>query len=946
MGDPSAICLLCEGLQCICPTVWSHLEEPLAEEICSFLCLEKNWSSLETETDNLQATQKDVDAKVQAILVQQKVPSAKVSLWQERAANLPQQSPTREDYENLGRCLCRCTPNLLHRYRLGRKVSKKLQEVVRLDEEGNGLTSVANDPQQPFIVERPRRPTFGLASVLKRLRDYFDNEDNSIIGIWGLGGVGKTTLLNEFNNALGTKSNDYHVVINIEVSNSETLNVVDIQQMIADRWGLPWNDNESEILRAKVLLRALKEKKFVLLLDDVREEFSLEAVGIPTPSRENHCKLIIASRSKDVCIAMGAHQCLIKMQCLEEAEARKLFLSNLTSTAKSVVEEPAVKEHAMAIVRSCGGLPLALNVVGRAVAGLKHPREWRHAARAMKAFPERIPGVDDLVFAKLKYSYDKLDHTLQQCFLYCTLFPDYGFIKKDQLVDYWIAEGLIEPAALSDGGRPTHRDLSDEGYFIIRSLISKSLLQSSDTEKVKMHDIIRKLGRRLLDPGKFLVQAGQGLEEAPEVDWKGFTRISLMSNDLIKLPVSPNCGNLLTLLIQHNPNLEKLSTQFFRSMSSLRVLDLSYTSIARLPEIDALANLEHLNLCYTRITALPKRLWVLKQLRHLNLSKTSALKEIPNGTISKLDKLRVLNLYKSNYGMWEVEDLNLDNLRELDILGITIYSEAVLRKLKGTDPLAKSTHLLSLKYCEGMESILLSGLKHMVHLEELSVDSCNELKELTADDNEQEPSCLKVLTLAILPNLEKVLVSSAGLHLQNLCKLTIHSCPKLEGVTWVLHLESLERLIISNCHGMESIVEERINGKQTTRPTLMTGDDGIEGKKKEGYDALNAMSESDKIEQVKEEQTGGPMRCKDPFSRLKTIILNDLPKLESICPARDFPCLESIRVEACPNLKELPLLHSCKAKKLKQICGSRVWWNNLVWEENSKAIFCAHFTPI
>ncbi|KAG1353966.1 disease resistance protein RPS2-like [Cocos nucifera] len=885
--------------------------------------------------DNLRATEKDLNAKLQSLLVGQKVPSAKVTLWQERVAILLQQSP-REDYENLGRCLCRCTPNLLHRYRLGKKVSRKLQQVIGLDKEGNDLSLVANDPQQPFIVERPTKPTFGMDSVLERLWTYFDKEDNSIIGIWGLGGVGKTTLLNEFNNALEKKRADYHVVINIEVSNSETLlNVVDIQQMIADRLGVPLKDNDSEILRAKVLLRAFKETKFVLLLDDVRNEFSLEDVGIPTPGRENHCKLIIASRSEDVCIKMGAHQCLIEMQCLEKEAAWEMFCSNLTRRAKREIDENnAIREHAMAIFRSCGGLPLALNVVGRAVAGSKDPREWRRAAKAMKAYPSRIPGVDDM-FAKLKYSYDRLDGALQKCFLYCTLFPDYGSIKKDQLVDYWIAEGLIAPATLPDEGRPTHHDLSDEGYSIIGQLICKSLLQSRDMEKVKMHRIIRRLGRELVDPGRFLVQAGQGLEEAPEAeDWRGFTRISLMSNDLKELPVSPNCGNLLTLLIQHNPNLEKLSPRFFKYMSSLRVLDLSYTAITKLPEIDALVNLEYLNLCYTRITALPKRLWVLKQLRHLNLSKTSALKEIPNGTISKLNKLRVVNLYRSNYGIWEVEDLNLDELRELDILGITIYSEAVLRKLKRTDPLAKSTHLLSLKYCERMESILLSDLKHMEHLEELHVDSCNELKDLIPENNERKASCLKELTLANLPNLEKVLVRSVRHHLQNLCKLSIHWCPKLEEVTWVLHLESLERLIISDCHGIANIVEERINGMQEMIPTLTSGDSEI-------YSG-NEINEI----RATEELNGGPMHCKNGFSRLKTIILKDLPKLESICHARDFACLESIRVEACPNLKGLPLVHNCKAEKLKQICGSRDWWNNLVWEENTKAIFSAHFTPI
>lgn len=942
MADPAT--LVCQGLQCFCPTVLPAIQQRLAEEIHAFLRLEQNWSSLKTETDNLRATLDDLKA-----LVGRKVPTAKFELWQRRVEQLQQRSPTPEDYEKLRRCLCcccccRCTPNLVHRYRLGKQVEKKLQEVIRLVQEGNGITLVANDPQPPFIEEGSRKAIFGMDSIMEKLWRFFDDENKSIIGIWGQGGIGKTTLLNRFNNELKDRSADYHVVIKIEVSNSETLNVADIQSTIADRLDLCWNDDGTEAFRAKQLLRALKEKRFVLLLDDVWEDFSLEAVGIPTPSMENNCKLIVASRYQKVCNDMGANESLIRMQCLDDAAAWNMFCSRLTPRARKAIDEPsennAIREHASAIVRRCEGLPLALSVVGTAVAGLRSSKEWRYAATAMEVYPSRLPDFDRIL-ARLKYGYDKLDAALQQCFLYCTLFPAHGSIKKDQLVDYWIAEGLIAPGE----GRPTHDDLSDEGHFIIRSLISKSLLQGSDDAgAVKMHNIIRRLGRSL-DEGKFLVRAGGGLERVPEgEDLEGFTRISLMSNDLKDLPASPNCRKLRTLLLQKNPKLDELSPRFFRFMPNLRVLDLSYTAITKLPDIDALTELELLNLCRTRITALPKRLWILKQLRHLNLSKTSALKEIPNGTISKLYKLRVLNLYKSHYGIREVADLNLDGLEELDALGITIYSKEVLGKLKKTDPLVKSTHLLSLNYCETMKSIPLSDLKHMEHLEELHVESCNELEELIADNNEQNASSLQVLTLATLPNLEKVSVEPVRHLLKNLRDLSIDSCPKLEDVSWVLQLESLQRLVISRCHGMESIVGERINGMQIMGPTWTTGDNGIEGTKKETNDAPNAMSQGNEIEEG--DGINGQNERKDGFSRLKTILLNDLPKLEIICRPRDFPCLESIRVEACPNLRRLPLVRNSRVKKLKQVSGSRDWWNNLVWEENTKPIFSGHFTPI
>jgi disease resistance protein RPS2 len=69
-------------------------------------------------------------------------------------------------------------------------------------------------------------------------------------------------------------------------------------------------------------------------------------------------------------------------------------------------------------------------------------------------------------------------------------------------------------------------------------------------------------------------------------------------------------------------------------------------------------------------------------------------------------------------------DLNLDSLKALLFLGITIYSEDVLKKLNKTNPLAKTTHHLNLKYYGEMLCIRISYFNHMVHLEELYIDSC------------------------------------------------------------------------------------------------------------------------------------------------------------------------------------------------------------------------------
>ena len=81
-------------------------------------------------------------------------------------------------------------------------------------------------------------------------------------------------------------------------------------------------------------------------------------------------------------------------------------------------------------------------------------------------------------------------------------------------------------------------------------------------------------------------------------------------------------------------------------------------------------------------------------------------------------KLRMINLFRSQYGIHDVYHLNLDSLKTPMFLGITICVWHVLNKLNKT--LAKSTYRLNLKYCREMQSIKISNLNHLVHLVNMS----------------------------------------------------------------------------------------------------------------------------------------------------------------------------------------------------------------------------------
>ncbi|KAF5796084.1 putative P-loop containing nucleoside triphosphate hydrolase [Helianthus annuus] len=108
--------------------------------------------------------------------------------------------------------------------------------------------------------------------------------------------------------------------------------------------------------------RIIKEEKVLIILDDVWEELKLEELGIPCGSEYMNCKILLTSRSRDVCAAMNAQK-NISVNPLQEKEAWTLFERVV---GKSEWDH-TLKEVALKIVKECGGLPLFIQAVGKAL---------------------------------------------------------------------------------------------------------------------------------------------------------------------------------------------------------------------------------------------------------------------------------------------------------------------------------------------------------------------------------------------------------------------------------------------------------------------------------------------------------------------------------------------------------------------------------------------------
>lgn len=757
-------------------------------------------------------------------------------------------------------------------------------------------------PCDDAVVEIPTRPSVGLDVMLQKILKYLEEDEVGIIGIYGMGGVGKTTLLMHVNNSFLSETHHFDVLIWVSASKDFVANK--IQQAIGERLGLTWEASERQEQRALKIYRILKRKKFLLLLDDIWEGLEFEKVGIPFPDKRNKCKVIFTTRSKDVCSDMDADQKL-KVDFLEEKDSWLLFCSKVGG--KELLESESIRPHAQKIVKKCGGLPLALITIGRAMANKETEAEWKNALEVLYRSPLELRGMED-VFTLLKFSYDNLENnTLKSCFLYFSLFPEDYSIEKEQLVEYWIGEGFL------DNQYP--RNLHNKGHDVIGSLKIACLLENGEQKtQVKMHDVVRSFALRIasqngLENTKFLVQASLGLTEAPRIEeWKEAQRISLLDNGITTLSERPRCPTLSTLLLQWNSGLSRISNGFFQYMPALKVLDLSFTSLREIPQsIDQLVELSHLDLSGTKLAALPKELGNLAKLKHLDLQRMHSLKVIPREAISGLLQLRVLNLYYS-YSRWEVDNVNarmevgfadLESLRQLTTFGITVTELATLEKLSGFTSLVQCIQYLYIKECEGLFHLRLpsncSGLRR------LSINNCCDLKylEVGAGSEKRWLQSLLVLALHGLPNLIKVWRNPVTSQcLQNLCYVNIWYCHNLKNVSCVFHLPRLEVIYLFYCKEMEEVVS---------------------------------------VNNVVEEESKA-------FPRLRTLSIRDLPKLRSICPSSwSFPSLERLAVIDCPMLQKLPIkVHNTST--LPTIYGSKEWWDGLEWEEAATNFaFLPHF---
>ncbi|TYI07692.1 hypothetical protein ES332_A10G244200v1 [Gossypium tomentosum] len=764
-----------------------------------------------------------------------KTPKQEVKRWFEKVEQKLGHAQHVEDKISKGKYLFRSC--------LGKLVDEATLAMKEVHAEGNfsgGL--VVNDPSTK-AVNLPTPEVVGVTNVREEIYQYLMGDAVESIGVWGMGGIGKTTIMKDVHNRLLEESKFRKL---IWVTVSQVFDIRKLQKDIASQLERNLSDDESTIVRAGKLSKMFRgQMRYVLILDDVWRSFSLEDVGILEPTTNNGCKLVLTTRSERVVQSMGFKK--VKVPCFSMEEAMNLFLS---------------KEY--------DGLPLAVVTLAGCMAGKSDPPKLRGYIR-------NINDMEDTV------------HRYQDCLLYFALYPEDYEIYKDEINEKWMEEELIDEMG-------SRKAMEGSGHSILQKLEENCLLERvQDRIHIKMHDLVRDMALHITRK-RFLVKAGEDLE-----------KVSLKHNSISTIPQTMKClkfPKLTTLLLSWNA-LKEIPEYFFEHFPNLKILDLSYTPLESLPSsisslekltilllrrcvqlrslpcLLKLQALKKLDLGFSGIDEIPQGLEMLVNLRYLNLEFTSHRMRIPSGSLSKLCRLQYLTIHSKLRSAEELRELNklevfvgwFDNVGDLNTFAskrktLYKYSIWVCSRIPCFRPLTSRNFFRfeGIKIDVGDEIILPYGIEELSLLECRGVRSINDIGLRDATD-------LKGCELCGCKNL-KVIVevgageSSVGIF-SSLRRISIWYCGKIKklfSADWVL--SNLEEIRVMCCSELEEIITE------SEEKRLGSSNDTI----KFPFPKLRSFELGKLVQLQRICSENGVMVC----DSLQSITISDCPKLKRI----------------------------------------------------------------
>ncbi|MED6110796.1 hypothetical protein PIB30_046127 [Stylosanthes scabra] len=383
---------------------------------------------------------------------------------------------------------------------------------------------------------------------LRPLMAIESDEEVRIVGIWGMGGIGKSTIAKALFDKYASRYEGSSILcVKEELENCSRHSLY--EKLFSQLLGGEYHLVNGPQARLEYVRRRLNRKKVLIVLDgvdtlDMLEYLTREQIFLAPGSR-----VIVTTRDKHLLVAARVHE-IHKVQGLSFKSSLELFC--IKAFNKSYPENGYEELSEMA-VEYADGIPLALEVLGSCLCSSRNAEVWKSALTKLKAHPDRK------IFQVLKMSYDGLDEFERNIFL------DIAFFFKGECIYDVI------------------RFLDSCGFYPeieISNLERKALIIISLDNRLKMHDLIQQMGWEVV-------------RQESNNDASKLTRIN-RPEDFDNLLENSEVKNLVEGIMIDLSQIKKVSfnDKAFKNMPRLRFLKLYNSSGERLSHVIVPTTLE------------------------------------------------------------------------------------------------------------------------------------------------------------------------------------------------------------------------------------------------------------------------------------------------------------------------------------------------------------------